>query len=708
MASPGPLRADVRLPGFFGDHMVLQQGTPVLVWGWADPGEQVSVSLAEHQASTAADATGKWSLRLPAMPASRQPLQLTVTASNTIRLNDILVGEVWLCSGQSNMEWSVRQCANAKAEIASASYPLIRHLKVRRDPSPVPKKDLQSEWEVCSPETAGDFTAAGYYTAVNLWKELQVPIGLVNSSWGGTRIEPWTSPLGFRNVAALQELYQTSMQRTPGNPLHRQLLSRYIDDVEQWLSQARSALEEENVPPPSPGFPAELRPLNGSGAPTALYNGMIHPLVGWPIRGVLWYQGEANRRDGMLYFEKKKALVQGWREIWGQGDFPFFIVQIAPFQYGQEDPGILPEFWEAQAATLQLPNTGMVVTNDIATLNDIHPPNKQDVGYRLALLALNQVYGRQELVARSPELEKLEVLSGKLKLTFRHTGGGLKTRDGEPPNCFEIVGKASLGYQPATATIQGDAVLLESPDVTNPSAFRFAWHKLAQPNLTGGTGLPVGAVRAGEVPAFLEWLPDGDTYQLVYDLDLAKLGPQINYDADYSGSVGNFDRIGYLLELDSAAYGRQKIFVSMRAFTDDPEKIAVPDADSGASFQQLVESMQVFSNVQDMGNPRDLITGNIEFWPNNYSEQNESGVQNASDGIYDFGDRRYGNVNGYGCMQVHDFAGRRTLFAINHWRDGENADIGIGNSDGESRDWTFTRNANSYRHKRLRVYVRPQ
>lgn len=438
-----------------------------------------------------------------------------------------------------------------------------------------------------------------------------------------------------------------------------------------------------------------------------LYNGMIHALVGYPIRGAIWYQGESNHAEGMLYFEKKKALIGGWRQLWGQGDFPFYYVQIAPFQYGEEDPEILARFWEAQAAVQQIPNTGMVVINDIATLNDIHPPNKQDVGKRLALLALKHDYGFDDVVAHSPEMESLELLGDRLKITFRNTGGGLQTRDGNPPTHFELIGPGSRGYKPAQAVIEGDSVILSSAEVKQPVAFRFAWHKLAEPNLTGATGLPVGAFRGGEAPDFLSMVSVEDDYQLVYDLDLSKLGKEIRYDVDRSEDVDTFDRIGYLLELKSDQAGEQKVFVSVEAFTDEAAKIGIPTVASGAMFRQTVKSMEVFSNVGSLTKGLRMEGGNIEFWPNNYGAGNGAKVPGASSNVYDFGDDPAPPTDGYGSMQVHNGTAKETIFAINHWGMGSGADIGIGNSGGQHPDWTFSGNAANYSSKRLRIYVRP-
>ncbi len=492
--------ADVRLPGFFNDHMVLQQQATIKVWGWSDVGESVTVSLGEQSATATGGDNGTWSVELPAQQASKTPAKLTIKGNNAIEINDVLIGEVWLCSGQSNMEWNVKSSTNAEQEISSANHPLIRHVKFGHRPSMTPIDDVNGQWQVCSPETVGGFTAVGYFMARRLHTELDVPIGLINSSWGGTRVEPWTPPVGFEKTTALQDIHQSILGRTVGTPPYEAALSNHVAATEAWLTKAKSTPSQTERVEPSPAFPPSLLPFESHQDPTMLYNGMIHAIVGYPIRGAIWYQGESNHAEGMLYFEKKKALINGWRELWGQGDFPFYYVQIAPFEYGNEDPTILARFWEAQAAVQQLPNTAMVVINDIATLKDIHPPNKQDVGSRLAGLALKHDYGRSDLVALSPTFEKLELAEGSLTVHFQNTGDGLKTRDGQPPNHFEVIGNAADGFKPAVAVIDGDRVRLTSEAVPAPLAVRFAWHKLAESNLTGGTGLPVGAFRAGEEP----------------------------------------------------------------------------------------------------------------------------------------------------------------------------------------------------------------
>ena len=698
--------AEIRLPGFYGNHMVLQREKPLRLRGWAEPGERVSVRLGKIESNAVASDKGTWVVTLPPQKANSDGQDLTFAGNNTIVIQDVLVGEVWLCSGQSNMEWTVAASERASEEIATGNHPLIRHMKVAHRPSITPLDDVKSEWQICTPNVVGDFTACGYFMALRLQKELNVPIGLINSSWGGTRVEPWTPTLGFAGVPALAGIHQSILQKTPGTNSYRKTLQQYLTAVNQWAAQAELALANDTSVGVSPEFPDRMKPFQSHQDPTMLYNGMLHALVGYTIRGAIWYQGESNHNEGMLYYEKKRALIEGWRELWGQGAFPFYYVQIAPFQYGNEDPSILAEFWEAQEAVEKIPGTGMVVINDIATLNDIHPPNKQDVGERLALLALRHDYGKSDVIADRPVLETMRVLDGKLRLTFGDTGGGLKTRDGLAPSHFEVIGAGSRGYRPAKAQIDGDTIILSSNDLPEPVACRYAWNKLAEPNLIGATGLPVGAFRAGEEPSFLRTISIEDEYKLVYDLDLAGLGKEISYQYDGSSSIRSFDRIGYLIELRSEQFGDQKLFVSMDAFSKDAKQIGIPSFSTGASFRQTVSNLEVFSTHRGLSLGDNAGNGFIEFWPNNYATQNGAGVPGASDTRYDFGDEPAEPVNGYGCMQIHLPKFKTTLFSINHWSEGGAADLGIGNAAGDHEDWTFTANAKNYTSKRLRVYVR--
>lgn len=698
---------ELRLPSVFGSRMVLQRDQKIRVWGWGEAGERVRVEFKGSVVEGQVDQAGRWEVLLPPMKGSKDPGVLLVQGTNTVRFEDVLVGEVWLCSGQSNMEWTVAMSGNPQEEIASGDHPMIRHIKVPLVASMVPLEDFRGEWQVCTPQTVANFTACGYYMARELTKELDVPVGLVNASWGGTRIEPWVPPVGFQRVESLQGTYRSVMGRTPGTQQYKEGLKEHIGRVENWLERAKAGLGGGGLVEPNPGYPAELAPFTSNQDPTMLYNGMIHSVVGFPIRGAIWYQGESNHDEGMLYLEKKRALIQGWRELWGQGEFPLYYVQIAPYRYGDADPTMLARFWEAQSMVERsIPGTGMVVTNDIATVHDIHPPNKQEVGRRLALLALRNTYGKNDVVASGPELERLEVDDRALRLTFKNTAGGLKTRDGNAPSHFEIIGVGSNGYRPAEGKIDGDRLILSSPEVAEPRAVRFAWNMLAEPNLCGATGLPVSAFRAGEEPEFLDLVPTAKEYTLVYDLDLSKLSGDIRYDVDRSADVGGFDRIGYLVELTDTNGQERSVFVTMKAFTGEVKKIGIPTLASGARFQMPVEDLDIFSSTASVASGRGIGSGNIEFWPDNYGMVNGAHVEGASDSIYDFGDEIAVPPDGYGSMQVHHGKAGQTVFAINQWKAGARADIGIGNSEGNTKDWTFTSNASAWSSKRLRVYVR--
>jgi len=701
-------QADAKLASIFSDHMVLQRDQKLPIWGWAAAGEKVSVQMDGTAAvATTADASGKWRVELPAMPTGGTHT-LTVKANNTLTISDILLGEVWLCSGQSNMEFTVGGSVNAAQEIAAANYPNIRHVKVALKTASTPQDTFQGTWQVCTPQTAGGFTAAGYFMARKLQKELGVPIGLIHSSWGGTRIEPWTPVSGFADMPTLKDIHQQVLKTLPDNPVYQQKLKQHLADVEKWSADAKAALAANRPVPATPVFPADVAPLTSQQSPTTLFNAMINPFVGFPLRGAIWYQGESNHGEGMLYTEKMKALINGWRKIWGIGDFPFFYVQIAPYMYGAENPQMLATFWEAQSAAQQIPNTGMIVTTDIGNLNDIHPKNKQDVGLRLALLALKNTYGKNDVVANGPKFKSLKTEGDTLRVTFENTAGGLKSRDQKPLTWFEIIGPET-DFTKANAAIDGDSVILSAPNVKSPVAMRFSWNKEAEPNLVNGAGLPTEAFRAGEVPK-IDYLatkvPEAAGYKLVYDLDLAKLGTDIKYDVNNSASLkGEFDRIAYFLELrgpDGITYS----YVSTDAFTTDLKKIGIPTVASGAKFQMHLKNVNAVSNVKGVPTGTFADGCNIEFWPNNYATPNSAKVPGASDTVYDTGDQMADDTaDGYGSMQIHNFKAGQTFFAINNWRGGSGADLGIGNSTGQTRDWTFSGNAGSYSQKRLRVLV---
>ena len=454
LAGSTPLaHAELKLPTVISDHMVLQRDRPLAIWGWDTPGTEVSVKLGDATAKGKADADGKWSVQLSPQKAGG-PHTITIAGTNSIMLQDVLVGEVWLCSGQSNMEWAVDQSKDAAKEIEAANHPRIRHIKIPHTPMATPQTDVMSSgWLEANSKNVPKFTAVGYYFARNLQQELDVPIGLIGSNWGGTRIEPWTPPQGFRDVPALKDI---------------------ADKLDQFPAKAANGAINHQ-------------------SPLALYNGMIAPLVPYTLRGAIWYQGESNNGEGMLYHEKMKALIGGWRTLWGQPDMPFGFVQLAPYRYGGE-PTKLPEIWEAQAATLAVPHTGMAAIVDIGNVTNIHPTNKQDVGKRLALWALAKTYGREGLVFSGPMYKSKQIDGNKIRITFDHIGTGLVSRDGQPLSWFTIAG-ADGKYIEAKAEIDGKTVVVQSESIASPVSVRFAWNQEAEPNLSNKEGLPASPFR---------------------------------------------------------------------------------------------------------------------------------------------------------------------------------------------------------------------
>lgn len=453
MLLAAPAGAELKLASVFSDHMVLQRDREVPVWGWADAGSEVHVVVDGRIVQTTAGEDGRWQVAI-APHAAGGPHTIVVEAGDDrLEVKDVNFGEVWVASGQSNMQWSVQQSADAQEEISAAQFPEIRMFSVPRVPAAEPQADTDGQWEVAAPETVGSFSAVGYYFARKLHRELDVPVGILHTSWGGTLAEAWTS----RQALQDNEVFQAILDRAETTEAR----------------QHRAA---------------------------HLFNGMVAPLIPYGIRGVIWYQGESNVGRAEQYATLFPTLIADWRARWGQGDFPFYFVQLAPFRYGNHDPELLAELWDAQLETLQrVPHTGMVVTTDIATTEDIHPPNKQDVGRRLALWALADVYGRDDLTFSGPIYQSHEIQGDKIRIEFEHVDGGLEIRDGGELTHFTIAGE-DRQFVPAKAEIAGDAVLVHSEQVKEPVAVRFAWSDTAEPNLVNESGLPASPFRTDDWP----------------------------------------------------------------------------------------------------------------------------------------------------------------------------------------------------------------
>ena len=482
-----PVFADVKLPAIIGDNMLLQQKTKAPIWGWAEPGEKVSVkgSWQWFGASTKADSDGKWSVKLSTPKASKGHT-IAIKANNTITLEDVLIGEVWICSGQSNMHFLLRNSDGGPEAAASADYPDIRLFTVKAAFAKEPQTDCTGQWSKCSPETTPDFSAVGYYFGKELHTELDIPIGLIHTSWGGTPAEAWTRQEILESDTDFAPILERQEQMVRNLP---QALEQYETALERWPQQAKKAREAGKKAPRKPQQPTE----RNQRSPSSLYNAMIAPLIPYSIKGAIWYQGEANAARAYQYRKLFPAMIANWRQDWDRGDFPFYFVQIAPFN-GQN-----PEIRESQMLTMKtVKNTGMAVTMDIGNPENIHPANKQDVGKRLSLWALAKNYGKKNLVYSGPIYEKMKVDGNKIKLYFDHIGGGLLARGGALTD-FTIAGKDKQ-FTEAKATIDGDTIIVSSRDVKNPVSVRFGWTNAAEPNLFNKEGLPASPFRTDDWP----------------------------------------------------------------------------------------------------------------------------------------------------------------------------------------------------------------
>ncbi|HOF40538.1 MAG TPA: sialate O-acetylesterase [Candidatus Hydrogenedentes bacterium] len=486
--------ADVTLHPLFSNHMVLQQGTRVPVWGKAAPGETVSVTIGSDKESAKASEDGHWMVRLGRLEAGG-PHTMTVTGENNeLMVNDILVGEVWVASGQSNMAMTVKSSNNAEREIASADYPGIRLFQVPNKTADSPQEAVEAQWQLTTPETIPNFSAAAYFFGRELHQQLKVPIGLIHSSVGGTPSESWTS---LDTLEATPEAQSTLNRWDDILAKYPQALETYTKQMDDWKAAAEEAKKEGREAPARPREP--LGP-DSPFRPASLYNGMIAPLIPYAIKGAIWYQGESNVSRAYQYRTIFPAMIEDWRKHWGQGDFPFLFVQLANFTKREPEPGESrwAELREAQTMTLAVKNTGMAVIIDIGDAEDIHPRNKQDVGKRLACWALAKIYGQQRM-ASGPLYDSVKFRDGKAILRFDYAGNGLVAQGGEL-NGFAFAG-ADRKFVWARAEISGkDNVTVWSDLVSEPVAVRYGWADNPECTLYNQAGLPASPFRTDDWP----------------------------------------------------------------------------------------------------------------------------------------------------------------------------------------------------------------
>lgn len=475
-------RAEVKLNGLFTDGAVLQQGVAVPVWGTAREGEKVTIKFQEQEVATVAR-DGRWSVKLKALKAGG-PFVLVVTGDNTITLTNILVGEVWLCSGQSNMGFKLNRADSAAEAIAAAGDPQLRLFTVPRESDDTPRTDVAGQWQASTSATASNFSAVAWFFGRDLRRALKVPVGLIDSSVGGTPAEAWTSRGALEADPGLKQILTQHAERVKNFDPERAAAQRKQAQAKQKQAVAEAKAKGETPPPAAK---AAADPSRSSQRPTGLYNAMIAPLQPYALKGVIWYQGEANSGRAQQYQMLFPAMIQNWRTAWRQGEFPFLFVQIAPHER------MSPEIREAQLLTARrVPATAVIVTTDVGDAKDIHPKGKEPVGARLALAARAIAYG--EMIEHSgPLFRSMKVDGAQAILSFNHIDSGLIARGGELRG-FTVAG-ADDKFVPANARIEGDKVIVTAASVKQPVAVRYGWDSVPDVNLFNGAGLPASPFR---------------------------------------------------------------------------------------------------------------------------------------------------------------------------------------------------------------------
>jgi sialate O-acetylesterase len=510
---PAISRAELKVPGVFGDNMVLQRSAMIPVWGTADPGEEIYVTFEqktpdgrrEEGKAAIADKDGKWMVKIGPYPSGGEPGVLTVKgpekknapkgAKNAIVFKNVEIGEVWVCSGQSNMEFKLKGATDAEKNVAAANYPQIRLFQAPHKATPTPQTDVDAKWVECSPAAVKDFSAVAYFFGRNLFQDLKVPIGLIDTSYGGTPAEAWTSREGLLAVDSLK-YYVEKLDADAAKYDPEKAKAALEEALTKWKAAADQAKKDNKKIPNKPTL--QGRPGETSHSPSALYNAMIAPLIPFAIKGAIWYQGESNSGRAYEYRTLFPTMIQDWRAHWHEGDFPFLFVQLAPYFDGNSEGVRYAELRDAQLNTaLTLKNTGIAVITDAGDEKDIHPKKKEPVGVRLALAARALAYG-EKLEYSGPIFKSKKIEGSKVILTFDHVGNGLMVK-GDKLTGFAVAG-ADGNFVDADAVIEGDTVVVSSPKVEKPTDVRFGWKNFTPLNFFNKDDLPASPFRTDETP----------------------------------------------------------------------------------------------------------------------------------------------------------------------------------------------------------------
>jgi len=494
---PGPvLRAELRLPAIIGDHMVLQQNLANPLWGWDAPGTQVTVTFAGQTKSAQAGPDGKWTVKLDAMTANDKPQTLTISGTEKKEIQDVLVGEVWMCSGQSNMGFTLAGDWNGDIDAAASRLPNLRLIKVPQVGTQELQDDFKGQWRASTPETARNFSAVGFYFGRYVHCILGVPVGLIDNAWGGSAAEAWVRRQSLEQDGRFKPL----MESTAKQEAHLQseaTKADYEKQLAKWREDVEKAKAEQKPAPQRPYSPFQW--LTGNARPGNIFCGVLYPTLGYGIKGVIWYQGESNAGRAWEYAALFPFMIEQWRKEWNQGDFPFYWVQLADFMAEKPEPGesSWAELRESQTKTLKLPNTGQAVIIDLGEGKDIHPRNKHDVAARLVRWALVKDYG-MKFPYRSPEFKSVEISGNKALLGFDCFGSSLRPFDVNQAIGFAVCGEDKVWHWAKGAVLGKDKVEVWSDKVANPIAVRYAWADNPVCNLFSNEGLPLTPFRTDD------------------------------------------------------------------------------------------------------------------------------------------------------------------------------------------------------------------